>query len=132
MPVLVRRLVNKLRPGLRVEIPRPVRILKQRLLRPQEVERAVDLISRKAGPNCALPVLLDAEQDCPAVPAPQLPARVASAVAHVPSAVVLAKREFEAWFVAAVECLRGIRGIAAELSASPDQENIRGAQERPA
>ena len=43
--------------------------------------------------------------------------------------VVLAKKEFEAWFIAAAESLRGQCGLSQELVADPDPESIRGAKE---
>jgi hypothetical protein len=43
--------------------------------------------------------------------------------------LVLANREYEAWFIAAAESLRGRRGLAADLTGNPDPEGIRGAKE---
>lgn len=42
---------------------------------------------------------------------------------------MLANKEYEAWFIAAAESLRGKRGLAADLTAAPNPENIRGAKE---
>jgi hypothetical protein len=47
----------------------------------------------------------------------------------IPVSVVLAKREFEAWFLVAAESLRGQRGLPADLTGPPDPEAIRGAKE---
>ena len=44
-------------------------------------------------------------------------------------AVVLAKREFEAWFLAAAGSLAGHHGLDAELVAPEHPEDIRGAKE---
>jgi hypothetical protein len=55
--------------------------------------------------------LFDADDDCPATLGPELQ-RVAEAVRPGSRvAVVLAVREFEAWFLAAAESLRGRRGL---------------------
>jgi len=43
--------------------------------------------------------------------------------------VVLAKCEFEAWFLAAAESLRGERGLGHDLVSPGDPEGIRGAKE---
>jgi hypothetical protein len=47
----------------------------------------------------------------------------------VPIAVVLAKREYEAWFLAAAESLRGKRGLPDDLQPPDDPEAIQGAKE---
>ena len=46
----------------------------------------------------------------------------------MPIAVVLAKFEFEAWFLAAAESLRGINGLPEDLEPPADPESIRGAK----
>ena len=43
--------------------------------------------------------------------------------------VVMAKKEYEAWFIAAGESLRGKRGLIPDLHAPTDPESIRGAKE---
>jgi len=44
------------------------------------------------------------------------------------SAVVIAKCEFEAWFLAAAESLRGRRGLPPNLQPPPDPESVRDAK----
>ena len=43
--------------------------------------------------------------------------------------VVMAKKEYEAWFIAASESLRGTRRLVPDLNAPADPESIRGAKE---
>ena len=43
--------------------------------------------------------------------------------------VVLAKQEYEAWFIAAAESLRGQCGLPQDLVGDSDPESIRGAKE---
>jgi len=74
-------------------------------------------------------VMLDADDDCPRELGPDLKARAAASVG-CPVEVILAKREFEAWFLGSVESLRGYRGIGADAASPPDVETIRGAKER--
>jgi hypothetical protein len=47
----------------------------------------------------------------------------------LPIAVVLAEKEFEAWFLAAAESLRGKRGLPRNLQPPKNPESIRGAKE---
>lgn len=66
---------------------------------------------------------------CPAQLGPLLLERVRSARRDIPSAVVLATHEFEAWFLAALESLRGTSGMLDTAVSPPNPEGIRGAKE---
>lgn len=129
VPILVRRIAQTLDPGL-IPIIKPVlRVPESRLVKQGELERTVDLAARKIGAHGGILILLDCDDGCPAKEGPALLARASAARPDVPIATVLAKREFEAWFLAAAESLRGNRGLAGDLSAPPDPEAIRGAKE---
>ena len=43
--------------------------------------------------------------------------------------MVLAKCEYESWFIAAIDSLRGTRGVWPDADVPPDPESIRGAKE---
>jgi hypothetical protein len=73
--------------------------------------------------------LLDADDDCPAQLGPALVGRISVIQSDIPSAVVLAKREYEAWFLAAAESLSEKRGLPADLQPPPDAEAVKGAKE---
>lgn len=128
-PVLVRRIAALLDPGLTVTVLPPLRVPRMKLVKVGECERAVEFSARRTGGQGGILILVDAEDDCPAELGPQLLERARTTRSDLPIAVVLAKREFEAWFIAAAQSLRGKRGLAAELSAPPDPEAIRGAKE---
>src|SRR5438045_2049103 len=107
-PILLRRIVQDLDPTLLLLIPSPpIRIPPDKLVKANELERAVELAARKNNPPGAVLILIDADEDCPAVLAPQLLARARKQRSDPPLAVVLAKREYEAWFLAAAVSLRG-------------------------
>lgn len=127
LPLLVRRLAQGWQ--IPVEVERRLCLPKARLIKRQdELERAVRLAALRAGPSGAILILLDADDDCPAVEGPSLKRR-AHAEGRLPVGVVLAKREFEAWFLAAAESLAGYRGLPDSLEAPEDPEAIRGAKE---
>lgn len=126
---LVQRIVAEQSPGAYIHVEQPLRIPKSRLLKIGELERAVELAARRAGANGAIFILLDSDDDCPAELGPQLLRRARAARGDVPIAVTVAKREFEAWFLAAAESLRGRRGLPVDLQAPPNPEEIRGAKE---
>jgi hypothetical protein len=129
VPILVRRIAQNLDPGLILSIPHPIRISKMKLLRPNELERAVRLAALNVEGDGGILVVLDSDDDCPAQLAPMLQARIQEGRPDLPSAIVLAKCEFETWFLASAESLRGHRTLAADLQAPPDPEAIRGAKE---
>lgn len=127
VPVLLRRLAELWL--LPLEVDKPLRFPKQRLLRrPGELERAVELAALRAGSGGAVLILLDADDDCPAIEGPELASR-AQTSSRLPVGVVLAKREFESWALAAAESLSGCRGLPSSLVPPEDPESIGGAKE---
>jgi hypothetical protein len=73
-------------------------------------------------------VLIDADDDCPATLGPSLQARAQAARPDVPVSVVLAKSEFEAWFLASAVSLRGKRDLPDDMHPPADPEGIRDAK----
>jgi len=128
VPVLLRRLQHQWDPSLDLNICRPIRTGRYKLIKPGELERAVELASRQLPLPRAILILIDANTDCPAELGPRLLARAQEARSDVPIGVVLAKCEFEAWFLAAIESLCAHRGLANNLLAVPDPESIRDAK----
>lgn len=129
VPILVRRIAESLDPPALGRVLPPIRIPRGKLLKPGELERAVDLAGRQVVGGGATLIVLDSDDDCPATLGPELLKRAQDARHDVPVAVVLAKREFEAWFLAGAESLRGQRGLPNDLTAPVDPETVRGAKE---
>jgi hypothetical protein len=128
VPVLLRRVAQE-RGIFDLEVATPIRVPRSRLIKPGELEKGVELASRKGGPDGAILVVLDADDDCPAALGPSLLQRAQAARPDRTVSVVLAKREFESWFLAGAESLRGQRGLASDLATPPEPESIRGAKE---
>ncbi len=61
-------------------------------------------------------MLLDADDDCPATKGREILGRASVTVPHRKVAVVMANREYEAWFMAAAASLNGCRGFKSELA----------------
>lgn len=129
VPVIIRRIASQLDPAMVVNLPSPLRIPKSRLLKPGELERAVEFSARRIASRGAILILIDSDDDCPALLGPELLQRAIGTRNDLHVAVVVAKHEFESWFLAAAESLRGNRGLASTLDAPPDPESIRGAKE---
>ena len=129
VPILVRRIAQTLDATLAVSIHPVLRVPGSRLAKQGEIERTVELAARKNAGQGAILVLLDCDDGCPAKDAPELLKRARAARADLPVSVVLAKREYEAWFLAAAESLRGKRGLPLDLTGPQNPEAVRGAKE---
>ena len=128
-PILVRRIAELLDPAIGVRVLPPLCVPRFKLVKAGECERAVEYSARRTAGQGGILILVDAEDDCPADLGPQLLERARKTRSDLPIAVVLAKREFEAWFLAAAESLRGNRTLADDLAPPADPESIRGAKE---
>jgi len=129
VPLLVRRITLEIDSSVVLNIPRPIRIGRDRLLKIGELERAVDLAARRVDRPGGVLIVIDADDDCPATQAPDLVGRASRSRSDIPIGVVLANREFEAWFLAGAESLRGHRGLPSSLEPPRDPEQVRGAKE---
>ena len=129
VPVLLRRIAEHHGLAELLAVERPIRRPRSALLRPGELERAVELAARTVAPDGAILVLIDSDDDCPAELGPQLLSRAKHTRDDMPLAVVLAKREYEGWFLAAAESIRGKRGLAPDIVAPAEPEQVRGAKE---
>ncbi|MBI5432025.1 MAG: DUF4276 family protein [Planctomycetes bacterium] len=127
VPVLVRRIASAALPGVAVDVPRPIRVKRHRILKEGELERAIELAARQAGPDGRILVLLDADEECPKTLAENIRRRAAAVRGDRRICAVLAKTEYEAWFVAAVESIVGQRGIR-RRSTSDNPEAISDAK----
>ncbi|WP_083816689.1 DUF4276 family protein [Thermaerobacter marianensis] len=129
VPALLRRIAHACG-AYDVRILPPIRVARTHIrANDPELERVVELARYRLQGSGGLIVVFDADTDCPAQLGPSLQQELEKKVAPVKTAVVLAKMEFEAWFLAAIESLRGFRGIRENAVPPPDPESIRGAKE---
>jgi hypothetical protein len=127
VPLLVRRIAGRLTPIRPVVALRPIRIPRNRLLRSGELERAIDLAALQTTPEDGILVLIDADQDCPKELGPRLLSRAGSHRRDRRIRVVLAKAEYESWFLAAADSL-GAGQKPAEVQLLSDPEAVRDAK----
>lgn len=128
VPILLRRILQELAPTLKPLVLPPHRVSRGQLVKEEGLQRAIEFMARKVGDGGRILVLLDADDDLPCVLGPRL---LTEARNHRPDrdiSVVVAKREYEAWFLAAAESLRGRRGLPDELAPPPAPEEIRDAK----
>jgi Domain of unknown function (DUF4276) len=128
LPKLLHRLADQ-HAVIGLRTPNPIRVPRGRLTAAGGIERAVSAAAERVGGRGGVLVLLDADDDCPAELGPEMLGRARAARPNVSVSVVLANREFEAWFIAAAESLAGQLGFPDDLTAPADAERIRGAKE---
>lgn len=129
VPVLLRRVAQWRTPGSVAEVVPPIRVRKDRFLnRDAEFQRYLQLAATKCGDDGWILILLDADDECPAEIAPEILRRVKACTAHRPVSIVLAKREYEAWFIAAASSLDGRRAFSLSATVAIDAETPRDAK----
>ncbi|MGQ4517113.1 DUF4276 family protein [Streptomyces sp. DW26H14] len=126
LPVLLRRLMHESEIW-DADIPRPFLVDRGRLVRRGGLEAAVEAQARRVPPEHpgGVLVVIDADDDCPAALGPSLLARAEATRPDRRTAVVMANREFEAWFLASAPSLGGRAGLAEHLEVPANSETLR-------
>ncbi len=109
VPALVRRIAQ--RHNVVASVSQPIRVHRSKVVKEDELRRAVTLAAMRLAGRGGVLVLIDADDDCPAELGPKMLAWAVSTRSDIPVAVVLAKTEFEAWFLAAAASIAGRRGL---------------------
>lgn len=129
LPILLRRLNQWLTPDIYVNVGYPIRVRRDRFLnREDEFRRHLSLAANKCGGEGWILILFDADDDCPVELGQEILRRAESIVPHRKISVVLANREYEAWFIAAAESLQGHRGFTYDPAKLVDPEQPRDAK----
>lgn len=130
VPILVRRIIQEVDPAVYVEVVTAVVFKGNDKFRDRaQLTRAVRTASLRAGVAGAVLIVLDSEGDCPARFGPSILAWAQTERSDLPISVVVAAREYEAWFLAAAGSLQGHRGLSIDLAPPPDPEAVQGAKE---
>jgi hypothetical protein len=126
LPILLRRLLDEAS-VYNVEIARPIRRSASDINSKARFQEGIQLALRQPGCGAIL-ILFDLDEGCPKEKATELAVWATEIAKEVPTAVVLAHREYEAWFLAALESLRGYGAIRADATYTKDPESVRGAK----
>ena len=131
VPILIRRIASEIDPSNAIDVKQPIRVPANRLKKPGELERTVELAARTLSGRGGILILIDCDWDggCPKTDGPDLLTRACAVHPDIPISLVLAYKEYEAWFIAAAESLRGKRGLSDTMTPADDPEGIRGAKE---
>jgi hypothetical protein len=126
VPLLLRRLRDEAQ-AWGLEVAKPHRKPRKKLVKKEFLQSAVQLAGLT--PDCAgILILFDADDDCPKDLAAVLDEWAQEVAGGKPCVVVVANREYEAWFLASIEALRGKAGILPEAASHPDPESPRDAK----
>lgn len=115
--------------GTYVEVAQPFRLDSARMRKPEELSKAVRVQSARVRHRGGVLVLRDgddADITCPVALAESL--EPASDLVTVPVEIVIARHEYEAWFLAATESLRHHPSIHDDAQAPDDPEGKRDAK----
>ena len=104
---LLRRLVTEAQ-AWGIEIGKPIRQPRTKLVREIDLKKAVKLALMQQDCSAVL-ILFDGDADCPAELGPTVQDWATVEARETPCEVVIAHREYEAWFLAAIESLQGYR-----------------------
>ena len=126
VPVLLRRLGEEAG-AYGIGINSPIRRKRSELTLESKLSRSIEL-ARKTDVNAAILILIDADDDCPRDLGPRLQNAAQTVAREISCQVVLASREYEAWFLGAIESLRGVRGICDDACSHPEPERPRNAK----
>ncbi|MBN9689754.1 MAG: DUF4276 family protein [Verrucomicrobia bacterium] len=125
-PVLLRRLLAEAA-CQHIGVGRPIRRTQSQLRSKDGIQSGVRLALLQ--PECAAVVILfDGEDDCPKERGLQVRGWAREVAGGTPCDVVIAYREYETWFLAALESLGGQYGIAHEVVGPADPESKRDAK----
>ena len=124
-PILLRRLISAL--GCYETVGTPFLEKRTGIIQKEKLTRAVQVVSKKSEIRAIL-ILFDADDDCARNLVPYLMQWSQEVLPLLPCAVVLARREYEAWFLAAIESLRGKRRIKENAQYDRNPEDRRGAK----
>jgi len=129
LPILLRRLAAELEPTAVVNLLQPIRVRRDRFLKKEEeFRRQLLLAAAKSGEQGWILIVLDADDDCPKTLGIDIRQRAQQHVPHRKVSVVLATREFEAWFIAAAASLNGARGFSMAPNEQIQAETPRNAK----
>jgi hypothetical protein len=126
VPVLLRRMRDAAA-LYELDVSSPIRRSRSQLVQEVELRKAIRLALLRED-CCGILILFDADHDCPKTRGPQLQEWARSEAGSMPCEVIMAHHEFEAWFLGAIESLRGRRGIRNDATSHADPESPQDAK----
>ena len=128
IPVLIRRLQGIAEYYDFLDIQSPIRITADAFLDSKKLSKYLEMAIADREERHLVLLLRDADDKCPVELASAI-LGAAAGLRMVDVLVVIAKCEYESWFIAAAPSLAGKRGLPDDLSTPENHQLIRGAKE---
>lgn len=130
VPVLVRRIADEVAPGTLVDLPRASLVERDRMTTSGDaIGKAIAYLVPRLSQPAGFILMLDRDDETdPSRLIDDLAAHMKACRGDCPSIVVMPDREYEAWFLASAESLRGVRGLRDDLTPPPNPDAIRDAK----
>jgi hypothetical protein len=131
VPALLHRLANTFNCPDQLVVNYPIRVKSGSFFNDTSYFNKLTTLAleKAASKNGSVLIIMDCEDDCPATIGPKFLNAAKAIRDDIPIVVGLAYREFETWFIAAAESLRGVYGLPNDLVTPATLDDIRGAKE---
>jgi hypothetical protein len=124
VPLLIRRICYELECCLGARVAAPMKVARSKMVQEAEMRKYLRIAS--ADPECKLILLfMDADDDCAKEISELLRPWIEGEALRVRCEVIVIPREFECWFISAIESLRGVRGISEAATSHTTPEMVR-------
>lgn len=131
---LLQRIWHEMLHGEHIDVLRPIREPRAKIIRQDTLSKKIDLAARKLSQNTVpgdrnlIFILLDADKDLPCILAPQILERAVQSRSDMDLICVIANPEYETWFVGACESLRDFLHFEShDVPRHPEQSKSRKA-----
>lgn len=127
--ILIERVWQELLGQEYVEVLRPIREKRGRLVKPQQLAKAVELAAAKldnalSGDPSLILVLVDADKDASCLLGPRLLTDAKDARPDLQISCVVANVEYETWFVAAAQSLKDCLAFSDPPPVDPEAQRL--------
>ena len=130
LPALLHRIQSVVAPTTLLQVNPPIRVKSASFINNDaEFRRHMRLASAKATPmHGSVLILLDCDDDCPAILGPRLLNQAQAVRDDLPIFVALALREYETWLLAAAPSLRGVARLPDDFEPPANFQDRRDAK----
>jgi hypothetical protein len=124
VPLLIRRICYELGCSFDAIVAPPMKVQRGKMVQEESIRQYVRIASLTPGCNLIL-LFTDTDDDCAKEISELLHPWIRREGIGVPCEIIAIPREYECWFIAAAESLRGVRGIRGIATSHHDPESVR-------